>query len=73
MEFKSEVLDKLTKKGVKLGILFVQFHKRFAGPLTALAVNTENRSKNTPDSKVEKQIIKIDAELDRLSEMLKCG
>ena len=62
---------RLTSKGVKLGILFVQFHMRFAGPLTSIGLGNIPRSANTtPDSKVERQLRKIQDELDSLAELV---
>jgi hypothetical protein len=64
----------LTSKGVKLGVLFVQFHTLFAGPLTSMALgNTPVSGEHTPDSKIEKQHRKIKQELDRLASLLKAA
>ena len=62
---------RLTPKGVKLGVLFVQFHIRFAGPLTSIGLGNIPPSANTiPDSKVENQLRRIKDELDRLAELV---
>jgi len=61
-------LYRLTATGVKLGILFVQFHKRLAGPLTSISLGKVPVSaKHVPGSKVEKQIRKISHQLDQLA------
>ena len=65
---------RLTSKGVKLGVLFVQFHTLFAGPLTSMALgNVPVSGEHTPDSKIEKQHRKIKQELDRLASLLKAA
>jgi len=62
---------RLNATGVKLGILFVQFHQRFAGPLTSISLGKGPVSANhVPDSKVEKQIRKISHELDQLATLV---
>lgn len=64
-------LYRLTATGVKLGILFVQFHKRLAGPLISISLSKVPVSANhVPDSKVEKQIRKISKKLDQLATLV---
>ena len=64
----------LTSQGVKLGVLFVQFHTRFAGPLTSISLGKVPVSfRCIPYSKVERQHRKINQELDRLVCMLKAA
>jgi ribonuclease HIII len=60
----------LTEKGVKVGTMFVLFHKRLCGPLAnSLFVHRPNRHFIT-NSKLEKAYHKADDYIDKINELL---
>jgi len=61
---------RLTKKGTRVGALFILFHKRICGPLANSLFHHRPTSSSTPPAKIEVAYHKADAAIQDLIDQL---